>query len=146
MPSNRFRRTPMANSPIILSKLRTRNGLLELKDKGTAIPMINRNDGKMKSASVSPFHSGCSSHHGPSIKSSTISIPTIVSPRRTSSDNSLCFGCGLIVMVDSRCSFKGSVKNTSDCSVSRLPRSFISTILRFMINQDMIILYFKLLN
>lgn len=90
-----FSSIPITKSPIILSKFFNRNGLLGDKESGIAIPIINKNDGNIKSAIVSPFQLGCFSHQGRlSIKLSTMHMPTIVKPRKTSSDSNLCFCFG----------------------------------------------------
>jgi hypothetical protein len=54
--AERFKTTPIANKPRILNILLSPNGLDLLIAKGTAIPMINKNEGNMKSAGVTPFH------------------------------------------------------------------------------------------
>ena len=50
--------SPIAKSAIILITFLIRNGLLLLTAKGIAIPMINKNAGKIGSTGVNPFHYG----------------------------------------------------------------------------------------
>jgi hypothetical protein len=49
---------PMRNNPAILRIFLTRTGLLLLTARGTAMPIMKRNAGKIKSATVSPCHGG----------------------------------------------------------------------------------------
>lgn len=54
--AERLRNTPIANSAIILIILLYPNGLFLLIARGTAIPIMNRKEGNMRSAGVKPFH------------------------------------------------------------------------------------------
>jgi hypothetical protein len=54
--AERLRKTPIAKSPTILKKLLSLKGLFLLIASGTAIPIIKRNEGKIRSAGVRPFH------------------------------------------------------------------------------------------
>lgn len=65
------------------------NGLFFVKAIGIAIPIMNKNDGKIKSAGVTPFHYAWSRYQGGDGELSTRIIPTIVSPRRISRDVNL---------------------------------------------------------
>jgi hypothetical protein len=54
--ADRFRKTPIANRPRILNMLLSLNGLVLLIASGTAMPIMNKKEGKIKSAGVTPFH------------------------------------------------------------------------------------------
>lgn len=60
-------------------------GLFFESDKGTAIPSINKNEGKTKSAGATPFHWACRIIQGLSgpLQSTNV-IPTIVKPLKIS--------------------------------------------------------------
>lgn len=67
-------------------------GLLFDIAKGTARPMINTNEGKIKSAGDKPFQFTCLMNQGASGPlQSTIIMPIIVSPLKISKELSLCF-------------------------------------------------------
>lgn len=60
---------------------------------GTAIPIINTNEGKTKSAGDMPFQSACLINHGAcGPRKSTIIIPIIVRPLKISNELSLELG------------------------------------------------------
>lgn len=95
--ASKFKNTPIKNNAAILMTFLTETGFLGVVDKGMAMPMMKRKDGKMRSAGVSPFHEAWSKNHGgygPEL--STKIIPTIVSPRYTSNESSLTVCWGLL--------------------------------------------------
>ena len=87
-----LRKSPIAKRPMILAILLRENGFVFDKARGTAIPIIKTNEGKMKSAGLSPFHYGCLIHQGASGPGqSTIIIPIIVTPLKVSKEFKRCF-------------------------------------------------------
>lgn len=54
--ANKLSMTPIKNRANILTIFLSLAGFLAVVARGMAIPMINRNDGKMRSAGVRPFH------------------------------------------------------------------------------------------
>lgn len=52
----KFKKTPIANKPIILIIVLILTGFFSLTAKGIATPIINKNPGKIRSAGVKPFH------------------------------------------------------------------------------------------
>lgn len=57
------------------------------------MPMIKRNEGKIRSAGVRPVHSACSRYHGILLPpQSTMIIPNMVKPLYTSKESSLTVG------------------------------------------------------
>ena len=85
----------MAKSARIRTTFLMEKGLEGLMESGTAMPMMKRKEGNMRSAGVSPFHSAWSKNQGgegPWL--STRIMPSMVSPRSTSSEFSLCLTVG----------------------------------------------------
>jgi hypothetical protein len=79
--AKRFKKTPIKKSAAILKTFLKETGFFWVVDNGIAIPIMNRNEGKIRSAGVRPFHAAWSKNHGgygPEL--STKIIPIIVSP------------------------------------------------------------------
>lgn len=53
---NSYKNMPINNKPIILIMCFGLNGFFYVTAKGIATPIINKKEGKIKSAGVSPFH------------------------------------------------------------------------------------------
>ena len=74
-----------------------RRGFDFVIDSGIAMPIMNRKDGKIRSAGVKPCHGAWSSHQGgcgPEL--STKIIPTIVNPLYTSNESNRCVAAATI--------------------------------------------------
>ncbi len=79
----RFKKNPIAKSKITLKTFLNLRGLFLFTARGIAVPMINKKEGKTKSATERPFQSGWISHQqAPSIYRvwSARIIPKIVKP------------------------------------------------------------------
>ncbi len=90
----------MRKRPATLTAFLSRTGRFSLTARGTAIPMMNRKAGKMRSAGVSPFHCAWSRNQGGLVTGPMLStriMPTMVSPLYTSSDCILTLGLSIAV-------------------------------------------------
>lgn len=89
----------MRKRPATLTAFLSRTGRFSLTARGTAIPMMKRKAGKMRSAGVSPFHCAWSRNQGGLATGPMLStriMPTMVSPLYTSSDCILTFGLSIV--------------------------------------------------